>query len=114
VETIPREIRIYETADGRAPFLEWMDTLEGQDIYEVIMLRLDRVERGNLGDNHSVGNGVSEPVIDEGPGYRIYFGQVGMRGEMIVILSGAPKKTKKAQTADIHLAKKYWEDFNHA
>lgn len=107
MEAHPREIRIYETPDGREPFNEWMETLAGQDIYEIIMLRMDKVERGTLGDTHSVGEGVSEFVIDHGPGYRIYYGQLGKHGELIVLLNGGQKNT---QTADIKLAQKYWND----
>lgn len=77
MEATPREIRIYETAADREPFNEWMDTLEGQDIYEIIMLRLDKVERGTLGETRPVGEGVSELVIDYGPGYRVYYWSIG-------------------------------------
>jgi putative addiction module killer protein len=111
VEATPREIRRYETANGRIPFGEFMDTLEGHDVYELIMVRLDHVERGTLGDTNPVGNGVHEFVIDHGPGYRIYYGSLGRRGEIIVLLNGGPKKT---QVADIKLAKKHWEDFKNA
>ena len=111
MDAFPREVRLYETAAGRAPFAAWMDRLEGRDIYEIVMLRLDRVERGTSGETRSVGDGVSELIIDHGPGYRIYYGQLGRRGEIVVLLHGGDKKT---QPADIRLAKKYWKDFNHA
>lgn len=90
-----------------------MDTLEGKqpDIYESVMVRLDHVEAGNLGVTKSVGNGVSEFVIDEGQGYRLYYGQLGRRGEIVVLLNGGPKKT---QVEDIKLAKRHWEDFKNA
>jgi putative addiction module killer protein len=107
VESFPREIRFYETVANRAPCAEWMDSLEGQDIYEVIMLRLDKVERGTLGETRSVGDGVSELIINDGPGYRIYYGLLGRRGDIVVLLHGGEKKT---QEADIKLAKKYWND----
>ena len=110
MEAFPREIRIYETEDGRRPFDEWMDTLEANPIYETIMVRLDRVERGNLGDTNPVGEGVSEFVFDDGPGYRLYYGVVGKRGELVILLNGGEKKT---QTADIKLAKKHWENFEN-
>jgi len=71
------------------------------------MSRLDRVEGGNLGVHRSVGDGVTELVIDFGPGYRIYFGQDGM--ELIVLLAGGEKKS---QQADIERAKRYWRNYN--
>jgi len=83
-----------------------MDGLEGLPVYELIMLKLDKVERGNLGDARSVGEGVSELEIDYGEGYRVYFGLIGPRGEIVVLLNGG---TKKTQNADIKLAKKYWK-----
>lgn len=107
MEAFPREIRFYETVSGRVPCAEWMDSLEGQDIYEIVMLRLDKVERGTLGETRSVGDGVSELIINDGPGYRIYYGQLGRRGDIVVLLHGGEKKT---QEADIKLAKKYWND----
>jgi putative addiction module killer protein len=111
VDAFPREIRRYETPLGHIPFDEWMDSIDGQEIYEIVMLRLDKVERGSLGETKSVGDGVSEMIINYGPGYRIYYGLLGKQGEIVVLLLGGEKKTQKA---DIKLAKKYWndEDFN--
>lgn len=103
----PKEIRFYQTADDRVPCEEWLDSLDGQDVYEIIMLRLDRVERGNLGKTRNVGSGVSELIIDYGPGYRIYYGLIGARGEIVVLLRGGDKST---QDTDIKLAKQYWND----
>jgi putative addiction module killer protein len=109
VDASPKEIRLYETPPGRVPFSEWMDSIEGQDIYEIVMLRLDKVERGTLGETKGVGEGVSEMIIEHGPGYRIYYGLIGKRADIAVILLGGEKKT---QTADIKLAKRYWKEFN--
>lgn len=106
MEPKPREIRIYETEDERAPFIEWMEGLEGQAIHGIIMARLERVENGNLGNSHGVGEGVAELVIDFGPGYRVYFGQ---DGGLIVLLNGG---TKRTQTADIASAKRFWRNYN--
>ena len=112
MEAFPREIRFYETTAGRVPCEEWLDSLEGQEVYDVIMLRLDNVERGALGDTRSLGEGVSELRIEHGGGYRIYYGLIGRRGDIVVLLNGGEKRT---QDADIKLAKKYWndKDFNH-
>jgi putative addiction module killer protein len=111
VDATPREIRIFETVDDRQPFSDWMDSLDGQPIYEKIMVKLDKVERGNLGDARSVGEGVSELEIDFGEGYRVYFGQIGKRGEIVVLLCGG---TKKTQSEDIGVAKRYWGEFSNA
>ena len=101
-----REIRVYETKDGRIPFGEWMDELEGSKVYAIILNRLDRVENGNLGDCHPLGEGVSELRIDFGPGYRIYFGQ---DGSLIILLGGG---TKRTQADDMKRAKRRWKEYH--
>jgi putative addiction module killer protein len=107
VEATHRDILIYETEDGKAPFSEWMDSLEGQEIYGIIMTRLERVESGNLGEYRGVGGGVAELVIDFGSGYRVYFGHDGK--ELIILLAGG---TKGSQTQDIQRAKTFWRNYN--
>ncbi len=102
----PKEIRIYEDEEGRAPFSEWMDRQEAP-LYGRVMARLERVELGNLGDHRGVGDGVFELRIDFGPGYRVYFGVDG--SELVVLLIGG---TKKTQRRDIETAKQYWRNYN--
>jgi putative addiction module killer protein len=111
VEAIPRQFLFYETSGGRVPCREWLDDLEVNDrrAYGVVSNRLDRVEDGNLGDCEPVGEGVSELRIDDGPGYRIYF---GTDGEFAILLLGGPKGTKKKQSANIKKAKEFWRDYN--
>jgi putative addiction module killer protein len=107
LEATPREIRILERQDGSMPFSDWMESIEHLPAYGVIMTKLDRMAEGNLTSCHSVGKGVSELVIDFGPGWRVYFGYLGE--ETIVLLWGG---TKKTQQGDIALAHGYWEEFN--
>ncbi|KKD39289.1 type II toxin-antitoxin system RelE/ParE family toxin [Limnoraphis robusta] len=107
MEAQPREIRRYIKVDGKIPFSEWIDSLQDRKARLKIKLRLDRVEEGNLGDYRSVGEGVFELRLNYGPGYRIYFGQVGLT--IILLLCGGDKKT---QVTDIQTAKKYWRDYN--
>ena len=66
-----------------------------------IPARIDRAEDGNLGDCESVGEGVSEMRIHYGPGYRVYFAQLGM--EWVVLLAGGDKA---GQRKDIKAARK--------
>lgn len=84
MEVQPRDIQRYVTPDGRIPFDEWFDSLRDRKARNKIKARLDRAEQGNLGDCRSIGEGVFELRIDFGPGYRIYFGQVGT---IIVLLA---------------------------
>jgi len=56
---------------------------------------------GNPGDVESVGDGISELKIHYGPGYRIYYKDMGK--EIIILLCGGDKST---QQQDIIKAKK--------
>lgn len=106
MEAQPREIRSYVTADGSIPFSEWLDSLRDRKARNKIKARLDRVVQGNLGDYRSVGEGVCELRVDYGPGYRVYFGQVG--SVLVLLLCGGDKST---QEQDIRTAQEYWQDY---
>ena len=109
MEAQPREIKNYQTADGKAPFEEWLDNLRDRKARAKIRNRLKRVEVGNLGNYRSVGEGVCELKIDYGSGYRVYFGQIGTI--IILILCGGDKST---QEQDIKTAKEYWQDYERS
>ena len=106
MEATPKELQIYVTKDGRAPFSEWLASLRDIKARAKIRVRLDRVGLGNLGDCHGVGDGVQELRIDYGPGYRVYFGQVG--SAIVLLLCGGDKST---QTKDIEQAKCFWSEY---
>lgn len=107
MESQPRDLEIYETEDGDAPFSSWLDSLKDREARARIRKRLNRATLGNLGDCKSVGEGVFEFRIDYGPGYWVYFGQIGVR--VILLLCGGDKST---QDRDILKAKQFWADFN--
>jgi putative addiction module killer protein len=92
---------ICEDSRGRQPFTEWLESLT-LAVRAVVEIRIDRIEDGNFGDVKPVGGGVSELRIDLGPGYRVYFGQVGNE---VHLIGGGLKKT---QSADIASAKRFW------
>ena len=80
-------------------FARWLDGLRDLRARARVLVRIERLATGLLGDVRSVGGGVSELRIDHGPGYRIYF---TMRNKLVVILlSGGDKRT---QAADIRTA----------
>ena len=58
--------------------------------------RLEKAQKGNLGDVKPVGDGVFEMREHFGPGWRMYYVQHG--AVLIVMLGGGDKAT---QTADI-------------
>ncbi|WP_083617991.1 type II toxin-antitoxin system RelE/ParE family toxin [Planktothrix paucivesiculata] len=107
MESQPREIQRYVTPEGRVPFAQWLEAVQDRTVRAKIKFRLDRVEEGNLGNYRSVGEGVFEFKINYGPGYRVYFGQVGFT--VILLLCGGDKST---QQKDIQKAKEYWRDYH--
>jgi len=106
MEAKPRDIQRYVTPDGKVPFDEWFLSLRDRKTKAKIDKRLDRVARGNLGDYRRVGEGVCELRVDWGPGYRIYFGQMG--SSIILLLCGGDKST---QERDIRTAIEYWQAY---
>ncbi len=106
MEVQPRELQNYLKTDGTSPFEGWLDSLQDTKTVSKIKKRLRRVELGNLGDYRSLGEAVYELKIDYGPGYRVYFGQIGLT--IVLLLCGGDKST---QEQDISQAKKYWRDY---
>jgi putative addiction module killer protein len=83
-----------------------MDSLRDYEAKARILVRLDRVRLGNVGDHKPVGGGVYELRIPTGPGYRVYFGQDGQT--LVIVLCGGSKAT---QRKDIAAAKAWWQDY---
>ena len=102
------EIVEYVDGKGRSPFGEWFNRLPAAAAAKVVVA-LDRISRGLLGDVKSVGAGVSERRIDFGPGYRIYFASI-RKGDVILIVVLLGGGTKKRQNTDIEIAKERWKD----
>ncbi|PIT98859.1 MAG: addiction module killer protein [Bdellovibrionales bacterium CG10_big_fil_rev_8_21_14_0_10_45_34] len=104
--TLPKELRTYETSDGKRPFDEWLDGFNDKATLARIVARLNRVALGNLGDVKSVGSGVSELRLAFGKGYRVYFAREG--DKIILLLCGGDKGS---QDKDIREAKAYLQDY---
>lgn len=82
-------------------FSTWLAGLRDHQARTRILKRLERAEKGNLGNVAPVGEGVSEMRIFYGPGYRLYFVQ---RGEVVIVmLCGGDKSS---QQDDVEEAKK--------
>lgn len=101
------EIEYYQDGNGNKPFIEWLESFK-KDLKTKhrIQARLGHVIKGNLGDHHGIGEGVSELRLNFGPGYRIYYGIDG--NKIILLLCGGDKGTQKD---DIKKAIKYWQDY---
>jgi putative addiction module killer protein/probable addiction module antidote protein len=85
-------------------FAKWLDNLADIRARARVLVRIERLATGNLGDVQPVGEGVSELRIDYGPGYRVYYKQRG--NSLIILLAGGDKSTqaKDIKTA-VRLAK---------
>lgn len=103
---MPVELEEYLSADGRAPFTEWLDQLHDGRARVRIATRLTRLRAGLMGDWKAVGGGVIELREDYGPGYRVYCARHGFA--LIVLLAGGDKHT---QQRDIERAQSYWQDW---
>jgi putative addiction module killer protein len=106
MELIPREVRLYLTKNGRAPYQEWWDDLKNVEVKAVIIQRVNRLKWGHFGDCRAVHSGVFEMRIHLGAGYRVYFAQEKQR--IILLLCGGDKSS---QSKDIQKAQAYWKDF---
>jgi putative addiction module killer protein len=106
MEPEPRELLIYETKQGAAPLVSWLNSLSDRGARARIKKRLDRAALGNFGNCRFVGGGVFELKINCGPGYRVYFAQ--FEKLIVLLLCGGDKST---QERDILQAKKFWIDF---
>jgi len=103
------EVKIYRDEQGDEPFTEWLESIKDRVTRARIRGRLRRIELGNFGDHRSVGGGVFELRLHLGPGYRIYYGQVG--DEIILLLAGGARST---QQRGIRRAKYYWYDYKRS
>ncbi|AFZ27744.1 putative addiction module killer protein [Cylindrospermum stagnale PCC 7417] len=106
MEALPREIQRYITLDNKIPFDDWFNSLRDTKAKDKVIVRLERVKLGNLGDYRSIEQGVYELRIDFGPGYRVYFGQIGTT--IVLLLCGGDKSS---QQQDIRQALEYWKAY---
>ncbi len=88
------------TVKRLAEFDEWFDGLRDRTTRIRLGVRLDKVQRGILGDVKQVGDGVFEMREFFGPGWRMYYVQHGT--VLIVMLGGGDKSS---QPGDIAAAK---------
>ena len=96
----------YIARTGSNPFGEWLSSITDKTTRARIRTRISRLRLGNFGDCRGGGEGVNEPRLDFGPGYRVYYGLVGEA--LVLLLSGGDKSS---QDRDIREAKRYWQEF---
>ena len=100
------EVFRYQTAEGKEPVTEWLQSMRDKQAQAKLRVRLRRLEAGSFGDCESVGDGVLELREHLGAGYRVYFGRHGQK--VVVLLCGG---SKKSQAADIRKAREFWADW---
>lgn len=100
------DIQIYRITHDVEPYVAWLSALPDRQAKARIVVRVNRMAGGNLGDVKPVGEGVWEARIDHGPGYRLYYAQAGRR--LILLLIGGDKRT---QQSDIAKAHGYWNNW---
>lgn len=80
-------------------FDAWLDGIRDRTTRLRLARRLDKAQRGNLGDVKPVGQGVYEMREFFGSGWRMYYVQ---RGNLLIVMLGGGDKT--TQTNDITIA----------
>ncbi len=104
--TPTKELLQYQTATGRVPFREWIESLADTTAQAKVRVRIERLAMGHWGDFKHTGEGVFEIRIHWGPGYRVYFGLEGVH--LVILLSGGDKSR---QADDMIKAQNYWKDY---
>jgi putative addiction module killer protein len=89
-------------------YRDWFNRLRDHQAKARIDARVRRLSMGNAGDAKSVGSGVSELRIDQGPGYRVYFTRRGKT--IIVLLCGGDKRTQQGDIERAIQIAKHWTD----
>ena len=78
-------------------FSAWLHSLRDGMTHRRLARRLEKAQKGNLGDVKPVGEGVFEMREHFGPGWRMYYVQRG--AVLIVMLGGGDKSTQSAEFA---------------
>lgn len=74
-------------------FSKWLSGLNDKVAKAKILVRIDRLVLGLVGDSKSVGEKISELRINYGPGYRLYYTQKGKT--IYILLLGGDKSSQK-------------------
>jgi putative addiction module killer protein len=93
VEARELEVRLYRTRDGKIPYGQWFDGIRSAGTQGRIETRIARLRLGNFGKCKALGGGITELILDFGPGYRIYVGQSASR--IVLLLSVVARKRKQ-------------------
>lgn len=101
------KVKEYVKDNGRSPFSDWLNQLDGPIKYRV-QARIFRLrEEGHFGVSKRLSNNLFELKFRNlGGGIRIYYGIID--DSIILLLCGG---NKGSQEKDIKMAYKYWNDY---
>jgi putative addiction module killer protein len=75
------------------PYYDWLQKLRDKTTKAKIRRRVSRLELGLYGDYKRLKNGLLELRLCFGPGYRIYFTELG--GNVVVLMLAGNKATQQ-------------------
>ena len=99
------EIKYLKLSNGKAPIIEWLDSLDGS-FRKRINQRILRIEEGNLGDHKKLSEDISELRFNFGKGYRIYYTEI--ENVVVLLINGGDKSD---QSDDIVKAQKLLDEW---
>ena len=102
-----RTIKIAQLANGKTPFIEWMNSLD-KITKARVQSRLTRLLENNFGDHKKIDNNISELRLKFGPGYRIYYAKID--DTILLLINGGDKST---QSKDIEKAKSILQEWRN-
>jgi putative addiction module killer protein len=86
-------------------FAKWLLKLRDRKAIAKLLVRIESLKQGNLGDSKSLGSGLHELRVHFGPGYRVYFTRKS--GLLVILLCGGDKSS---QSKDIVKARGILEE----
>ena len=102
-----RIVKIAQLANGKAPFIKWMNSLDKTTKIR-IQSRLTRLLENNFGDHKKIDNEISELRFKFGSGYRIYYTEID--NIIVLLINGGDKST---QNKDILKAKSILQEWRN-
>ena len=86
---------VYETSDGRVPFFDWFDGLDGT-LRRAVQRRFRAIEdNDHFGNRKNLSNGLHELKFRQV--IRIYFAEID--GEIVLLLGGSGKRNQDREIA---------------
>ena len=88
-------LEVYESSEGRVPFLDWFDSLDGT-LRRAVQRRLRAIEdNDHYGDRRNLRSGLHELKFRQV--IRIYFANID--GQFVLLLGGSGKRNQDREIA---------------